>query len=230
MLLALDEFEALGTALREGTLREHAVLGMLRHIAQHRRRIKLMLVGSHTLGEFKRWSSYFVNAQVIELSYLSAAEARQLIEQPIAGYPLAFHPDASKRMIRFTHGHPYLVQLACAELVALKNSQPVAQRQLATIKDIEACFPLTLQRGQQFFTDIELNKMDDLGRKVLFYLATTRQQKASVSELENVLPISKQTDTLTVLMQRNIIEYTNDHYHFQIEAVARWFGSHKPDQ
>lgn len=225
LLLALDEFEALDIALRERTLRDHAVLGMLRHIAQHRTRIKLMLVGSHTLGEFKRWSTYFVNAQVIELSYLSNNETRQLIEQPIADFPLHFLTGATDRIIQFTRGHPYLVQLTCAELIALKNGHPVEQRQLVTIKDIEACIPLTLQRGQQFFTDIELNQMDDLGRECLLQLASFGQDGASELQLGTVFPDSQLKDTLATLEQRSIIERSNNKYHFQVEAVARWFAS-----
>ncbi len=223
MLLALDEFEALDIALREGTLRDHAVLGMLRHVAQHRARIKIMLVGSHTLVDFKRWATYFVNAQVIELGYLSSSEAKQLIEQPIAGYPLDYHPDASQRIFEFTRGHPYLVQLTCAELIALKNSQPESQRQIATVHDIDLCIPLILQRGQQFFTDIELNQMDDAGRELVSFLAASGDSGATKRAIATALPALRHSDTLQTLEQRNIIEQADGRYQFQVEAVRLWF-------
>lgn len=223
MLLALDEFEALDIALREGTLRDHAVLGMLRHVAQHRPGIKIMLVGSHTLGDFKRWATYFVNAQVIELGYLSSNEAKQLIEQPIAGYPLDYHTDASLRIFEFTRGHPYLVQLTCAELIALKNNQPESQRQMATVHDIESCIPLILQRGQQFFTDIELNQIDDAGRELVAFLAASGSSGATGSAITTAFPAIQHSDALQTLKQRNIIELVNGRYQFQVEAVRLWF-------
>lgn len=79
LLLALDEFEALENSLRDGPLHDHQILGMLRHIIQHRRNLKLMLLGSHTLDEFQQWSSYFANAQVIELRLCATITYRNLL-------------------------------------------------------------------------------------------------------------------------------------------------------
>ena len=46
-LLALDEFEALDSAMTTGRFSEAAVVGMLRHIMQHRPRFTVLLAGSH---------------------------------------------------------------------------------------------------------------------------------------------------------------------------------------
>lgn len=224
LLLAMDEFEALDTALAERTLRHHAILGMFRHMAQHRRNIKLMLVGSHTLGEFRRWSSYFVNAQVIELSYLTSSDINQLITQPIADFPLAYHSDAISRMIRLTRGHPYLLQLACTEVIAYKNTQPIAARQVTTVGDIESIIPLMLERGQQFFTDIELNQIDKTGRGCLLQLASEPIGSSTRLALEKSIPALKENDTLARLEQRKLIEIIDDRFGFQIEAVRHWFS------
>ena len=48
-LLMLDEFEVLDNALAQKRFDSEAVLGMLRHIIQHRPRFKMLLSGSHTL-------------------------------------------------------------------------------------------------------------------------------------------------------------------------------------
>lgn len=50
-LLALDEFETLDNALISGRLDPTAVLGMLRHLIQHRPHFKILLAASHTLTE-----------------------------------------------------------------------------------------------------------------------------------------------------------------------------------
>jgi hypothetical protein len=224
LLLALDEFEALDYAMRQKTLSDHAVLAMLRHITQHRPHIRIMLVGSHTLNEFNHWSGYFVNAQVIELSYLSDNEARQLIEFPVADYPLRFDNGAIDRILRLTRGHPYLVQLTCTEVVALKNSHPISIRNRARIADIEACIPAILKRGQQFFTDIEMNQMDEHGRKLLKWLAGCTSASASTAAVQSAMPELPSDDTLQALVQRNIIEIENDQCRFQVEAIAYWFN------
>jgi hypothetical protein len=66
-LLALDEFEALDDALRKDRFSEQAVLGMLRHLIQHRPRFKVLVAGSHTLEEYQHWASYLTenSAEII---------------------------------------------------------------------------------------------------------------------------------------------------------------------
>ncbi|MDJ0707014.1 MAG: hypothetical protein QNJ46_27380, partial [Leptolyngbyaceae cyanobacterium MO_188.B28] len=116
-LLALDEFEVLDKALTDGRFNETDVLGMLRNLIQHRPRFKVLVSGSHTLQEFQRWASYLINAQVVHLGYLQEAEVRQLVERPVKDFALRYQPDASQRVLDLTRGHPFLVQLLCAEIV-----------------------------------------------------------------------------------------------------------------
>lgn len=226
LLLALDEFEALDNALTSGTLEEHEVLGMLRHIVQHRRGVKLLLSGSHTLDEFRRWSSYLINAQVVELGPLEDAEARRLIETPIDNFPLRYDENALRYTLHLTSGHPYLVQLLCMEIVALKNRHQDEQRVLATIADVEAAVPAMLVRGQQFFADIELNQIDEHGRALLSWLANQGAgYSAAEPELVNVVPSSKIEETLRNLVLRRLLEKRGDSFYFHVEAIRRWFAT-----
>jgi hypothetical protein len=154
-LLALDEFETLDSAITKGRFDEEDVLGMLRHLIQHRPRFKVLLAGSHHLGQFQRWASYLINVQVVHISYLHDAEARHLIERPVKAFTLRYQPAASRRVLELTRGHPFLVQLLCAEIVALKNEQAPALRRLAALADVEAAVPEALNSGSFFFADIE---------------------------------------------------------------------------
>ncbi len=171
ILLTLDEFEALDEAISNNRLGEQAILGTLRHIIQHRSSFKLLLAGSHTLDEFRRWSSYLINAQVLHLSYLQDDEARQLIESPIKEFALVYSAAASQRVLDLTRGHPYLVQLLCSEIVNLKNEQAPNQRRYTTNDDVDAAIPAMLERGSQFFADIELHQVSEDGVTLLHYLA-----------------------------------------------------------
>jgi len=225
VLLALDEFEALDESLSAGVLEERAILGMLRHIVQHRRGVKLLLSGSHTLDEFRRWSSYLINAQVVELGYLEEAEARQLIESPIQEFPLRYEPNAVRHVLYLTQGHPYLVQLLCMEIVAYKNRQAHAQRHLATAVDVEQVIPAMLERGQQFFADIELNQVDEDGRFALRWLAIKGAgYYATVEEFDSISDELEGPKTLQQLVRRSILTNKDGQVCFQIEAVRRWFG------
>ncbi len=225
VLLALDEFEALDQALDNGRFSAAAVLGMLRHLIQHRPRFKVLLAGSHALDELHRWSHYLINVQVIHLGYLSEGAARQLIEHPVEDFALRYTPEASQRVLDLTHGHPFLVQLLCAEIVALKNEQDLTRRRLACLADVEAAVPEALQHGALFFADIAHHQVDTSGLAVLRALAA--QGAYAVVErhvLARTCPRALE-QTLAVLVQREVLEPVASGYRFQVELVRRWFAS-----
>lgn len=225
-LLALDEFEALEDALNTDRFDEGAVLGLLRHLIQHRPRLKLLLAGSHTLDEFQRWASYLINVRLVHLTYLSEGEARQLIERPIHDFVLRYRPEASQRVLDLTRGHPFLVQLLCNEIVALKNDQDPAVRRLAYPNDVEAAVTKALQHGRLYFADIYHNRVDEAGKQILSCLAT-QGETASLSRdaLASQLPRSDQLDqALELLRRRELVEAVNGNYRFQVELVRRWFA------
>jgi hypothetical protein len=226
-LLMLDEFEVLADALEHGRFDEALILGMVRHLIQHRPRFKVLLAGSHTLDEFQRWSGYLINVQVVHISYLSEAETRQLVERPVDNFALAYEPDAVTRVWALTRGHPFLVQLLCAEIVALKNEQPPAVRRLARVDDVATAVPDTLQHGSFFFADIEHNQVDAVGLAVLRLMATHPEgQPTPRAELVAYVPSLLALEAaLLQLQQRELIEAVPDGYRFQVELVRRWFAA-----
>ena len=228
-LLMLDEFEVLAGALAKGRFDEEAVLGMLRHLIQHRPRFKVLLSGSHTLDEFQRWAGYLINVQVIHIGFLRQTEARQLVEQPVKDFALRYRPVASRRVLTLTRGHPFLVQLLCAEIVALKNEQPPAVRRLATLADVEAAIPPALAHGRFFFADIRQNQVDEVGLALLRTLAALGEGAVAGREAlaNGLLPEGEAAGlerTLDRLQQRELIEAADGGYRFQVELVRRWFA------
>ncbi len=225
LLLALDEFESLDQAMRDGRLEEEAILGTIRHIVQHRPRFKLLIAGSHTLAEFQRWAGYLINAQTVHLGYLEPYAAHQLVEHPIADFALVYTSEASVHTLALTRRHPYLIQLLCAEIVMLKNLQQPAVRRLATIEDVEIAASETLQRGQQFFADIEYNQIPAEAIELLRFLAApgseNRRTRAHLS-----LQFGEACDLETLLVkltQRELIEEVDGQWQFQVELIRRWF-------
>jgi hypothetical protein len=241
-LLTLDEFEALDQAFTDGRLRGDQILGMLRHLFQHRLRFKLLLAGSHTLDEFQRWASYLINAPVLHLSYLRRDEALALITQPIKEFPLRYAPAAPSHIVALTRGHPYLVQLLCREIVHLKNEGAVAVRRRVTVEDVERAAPAALAAGAIFFSDIMYNQISAEGEHLLRVLAQAGTQpgvqqgtQQGVSAGLSYAALSAQVGeelggadslarTLDHLVRREILETTGGGYRFQVELVRRWFA------
>ena len=222
-LLALDEFETLEAPITAGRFDEVAVLGMFRNLIQHRPRFKVLLTGSHTLDEFQYWASYLINVQTIQIGYLSEAEAQQLIERPVQGFNLGYEVQASRRVMALTRGHPALLQLLCAEIVALKNEQPPAQRRLACLADVEAAVPEALAHGSFFFADIQRNQVDEAGLAVLRFMAA--QGKGAITSQETIAQQVDDLDAvLSSLIRRELIELVDGGYRFQVELIRRWFS------
>ncbi|MDZ8054092.1 MAG: GAF domain-containing protein [Aulosira sp. ZfuVER01] len=221
-LLMLDEFEVLDSAITKGRFDEQDVLGMLRHLIQHRPRFKVLLAGSHTIAEYQRWASYLINVQVVYISYLKEAEARQLIERPVKDFTLRYEPDAVERVLQLTRCHPFLVQLLCAEIIALKNEQDPSMRRLATLADVEAAIPEAFKSGGFFFADIQNNQVDENGRAILRFIAAQGEGAIALHHtLSQQFPHA--TTTRKLLLQRELIEEVGDGDRFQVELIRRWF-------
>ena len=225
-MLALDEFETLDAAFDEKRFSETAVLGMLRHIIQHRARFKVLLAGSHSLDEAQRWASYLINAQTVHISYLKADEARTLVVRPVKEFALRYEPDAVERVLQLTHCHPFLVQLLCAEIVARQNEQPPSGRRLARLADVEAAAPEALRSGSFFFADIERNQVSEMEAGLLRRLAA-RGEGAEVArgDVQQWAPDAADAErALRHLVRRELLERVNGGYRFQVELVRRWFA------
>ncbi|MEB3178249.1 MAG: AAA family ATPase, partial [Nostocaceae cyanobacterium] len=227
-LLMLDEFEVLHSAIEKGRFDEQDVLGMLRHLIQHRPKFKVLIAGSHTIQEYQRWASYLINVQVVHISYLTQDEARKLIERPVEDFTLRYDTEAMERVLQLTRGHPFLVQLLCGEIIVFKNEQHPSVRRLATLNDVEAAIPQALETGGFFFADIQNNQIDATGREILRYIAR-RGEGGIVSRntLALAFPAVEMTNfpSLQLLLQRELIEELGDGYRFQVEMIRRWFAA-----
>lgn len=222
-LLALDEFEALNIAFQKSRLDESDILGMLRHLIQHRLEVKILLAGSHTLDELQCWATYLINVQTIHVSYLSAEETRQLVERPVKDFPLRYASNATEQVLKLTRGHPHLVQLLCHHIVLLKNSQPQAARLTVTAGDVEAAVPEALSSGSLFFGDIA-NQAREQGIRILRRLASYGED----GPVQAGLLAGGNLDiraTIDNLVRREVLERADGGYRFSIELVRRWFCS-----
>lgn len=222
-LLALDEFEVLNSVLHKGRFDETDVLSLLRHIIQHRPQFKVMLAGSHPLEEFQNWASYLINVQVVKIEYLALAEARQLIELPVKDFVLRYEPEATRRILEITRGHPALIQLLCYEIVLLKNEQDITARRLVNLGDVAAAVPKALASGSFFFGDIQQNQIDQTGLALLRFMAGCGEGAIVSRDKLDSLALPNLDQSLALLLQRDLLEVVNEGYRFQVELIRRWF-------
>ncbi|MFK7805098.1 MAG: ATP-binding protein [Anaerolineae bacterium] len=219
VLLCLDEFETLGHAFAKGTLQEDAILGTVRHMIQHRPQFKLLLAGSHHLDEFPTWANYLINVETIRLGCLGDEQARQLIERPIAGFQLGYAPEAVERILSLTNGHPYLLQLVCAEVVNMKNEGPFDERfVVANGDEVEQVIPDILVRGRQFFVDMQQNQFPAGSLPLLQLLA----QSADGLTKEQVGFGADDQKGLQRLISLEYVEERKGSYRLPVELIRYW--------
>jgi hypothetical protein len=151
-------------------------------------------------------------------------EARQLVERPVVDFALRYEPDASQRVLALTRGHPFLVQLLCAEIVALKNEQEPSVRRLACLADVEAAAPAALSSGSLFFVDIQRNQIDATALALLRFLATHGEGSVITLDILSAHCIGDINATLDLLVRRELVESFAEGYRFQVELIRRWFA------
>ena len=129
-------------------------------------------------------------------------------------------------MLDLTRCHPFLVQLLCGEIVALKNEQEVAVRRLARLADVEAAASEALSHGSFFFADIERNQVDADGLALLRALAAQGEGAAMSREqlAAQLADPARLERSLASLTQRELIEPADGGYRFQVELIRRWFA------
>jgi len=223
LLLTFDEFEALEHVFEKGRLDRGLVLGMLRHIIQHRPRFKIMIAGAYQLDAFPHWSNYLINVETVKLSYLQESEAIQLIERPVNHFSLRYTPEATQRVLTLTHCHPALIQLLCKEIVFLKNQQAHSNRNVVQLEDVESAVPHAMESGKNYF--IHITQISSLEAQILHVIATESGECSALSHatLAKQCFSGKIEGPLSSLLKRELIELTSTGYRFQVEFIRRWF-------
>jgi len=144
----------------------------------------------------------------------------------VAGCNLELHERA--RVIQLTHRHPALVQLLCAELIDLKNTQSPQQRRLVEVADVETAAPSCLEAIKFFFSDIIYHQINEPARTLLHFLALQGEYKiVKLSYLADYAKSCGQSRevfkaALVLLLRRELIEAVQPGYRFQVELIRRW--------
>jgi hypothetical protein len=222
VLLAIDEFEALGEMLSSGRIDER-VFQTLRGLIQHHPRITVLISGAHTLEELPPlWSNYLINTKMLKVGPLADSDARELIVHPIENFPLTYDEDAVSFLLKETGCHPNWLQFTCREIVENMNNK---DRFHASKADVESAINKVPHVLAGDFKDLwEGHDSNDLMRSVLKFVATAKD--GSVDENQLLKQFSKQgaelQKTLTYLSRRDFLVNENGRYKFVSMLLRRW--------
>jgi len=225
LLLCLDEFEELEKAIQDGRI-DTRILSTLRNVVQHRRRIAVLLSGSHQIDELAaRWASTLITTVTLPISFLEEGDTRALIEHPVDGFPAIYRPAAVDRIVQITHCQPFLVQLTCALLVKRMNAaRRVPPESFVGAEDVDAVIPLALERGQGYFVDLWGRQAGgDVARRVLEALACApgmRMDRVGLRAIERDEGALR--GAIATLLRREIIERVDDDYRILVPLVGEY--------
>lgn len=149
LLLLFDEFEELQQRIDDGRLSPD-IFTFLRNLMQHESKVDFVFSGTHKLEQLGAgyWSVLFNIAVYKQITFLSPAEIRRLITEPIAQYSLEYDPLAIKRIADVTAGHPYFTQLVLHEAIVYYNE---TERCYLTVTDIDQILERIIERGEAHF-------------------------------------------------------------------------------
>ena len=217
ILLNLDEFEKIGTAIQNGqiTLR---LFDQIRHLIQHYEQLGFLFSGVQTLEELgPNWSSYFISVVPIEMLYLEPNEAKELLLNPDPDFTLRYAPDIVKEVLRLTNCHPYCLQLLGASMV---NQANFNHTDFITAELLQASINDAFTSGQAYLTNIwteftgTTQEEMVIGQELLLQVAKTDILLSINTEIAEKV--------LTRLLRYHILHKINGGYDFEIPLLKQW--------
>ncbi|GBO55640.1 hypothetical protein APA_3791 [Pseudanabaena sp. lw0831] len=216
ILLNIDEFEAIGTAMEQGRISTN-LFDELRSLIQHWDRLSFLFSGVQTLDELgTNWSSYFISAMPIEMTYLNPNEARELLLNPDPEFTLAYDTGIVDQILTLTRCHPYLLQLLGWVLVQLANT---THTQLVTPTLLQSAIPEAYINGIGYFTNV----WEQFTGTTPTEITAGQQQLLALAQGQQPHPTNESAQkSLQRMLRYHIIEKINNQYKFEVPLIERW--------
>ncbi len=233
LVLMIDEFEQLDRMVLKSL--DKKIYEQLRYLMQHLQNLTIIFSGSHELEELSTEYRGLVQsiALIHEVSYLSKEDSENLIRQPIAGL-VGFEDAAVEELWQYTHGHPYLIQYLCNELIRDMNKRGdgnyIAKGHVGNVIQKIIC-------ERHFFLNNLWNECHKHEKAILYLLAIenhSKQNKMSTSDLVAQLTSFTEMevwDTIKRLSKRRLIERDNEcKYSHTIMLFSLWIYKNFPEE
>ncbi|MGB5595588.1 MAG: AAA family ATPase, partial [Crocosphaera sp.] len=217
LLLNLDEFEKIGTAINEGQI-SLKLFDELRHLIQHYDQLGFLFSGVKNLEEIgPHWSSYFISVVPIEMLYLEPEEARELLLDPDPEFTVRYDKGIVEEVLKLTRCQPYLLQLLGAAMVTQAN---LHHTDTITKQLLQAAIEDSFINGEPYFTNVwteftgESEEEILAGQNFLINLAKGEQPNTNRNDITE--------KALQYMVRHHIIEQIDSQYNFEIPLVKMW--------
>ena len=217
ILINLDEFEKIGTAIQNGQI-SLRLFDQLRHLIQHYEQLGFLFSGVQTLDELgPNWSSYFISVVPIEMLYLQPREAEELLLNPDPAFKLRYAPGIVEELLEITNCHPYCLQLLGASMV---NQANFNRTDLITPELLQSSINEAFISGQPYFT----NTWTEFTGTNPEEIAIGQELLLQVAKTDNLISINNPTEekVLTRLLRYHILQEINGGYNFEIPLFKQW--------
>lgn len=206
VLVAIDEGERVQSGIQDGWCSTD-FLDFARAVGDSLRRIRLLLVSAYPLARLgPHWLDRLVSVTEREVGYLDESTARELLTRPVPDFPDIYPPGGVERILRATHGHPYLVQKVGDLLARQLNDD---QRLSATDADVTRA--LDAASGDQLF--------DELWRQ------RTDEERALLAGLARGGDGGSDNTTLRTLVRERFVERRDDRVEIAVPLFRDWIAS-----
>jgi len=225
LLLMFDEFEKLAEAEQKGYLDLGLLFGWFRSVIQQQSHVVLLFSGVKSIAEMgAQWAGYFVNVELLRVSFLQTAEARQLITCPVPDFPgeHIFGAEVTEEIVRVTGGHPFLIQALCSSLITRLNK---GSRQKAHIADVMVSIDEIFKKwGDSYFGD--LWERTDEEQRLCLRAVYTAQGSCDIDYIWQCCKLDEVTlaNTLEKLLKRDLLCCNEGEYKIAAPIFAQWLA------
>jgi len=233
LVFAIDEFELIEQNIADGIVEERFLV-YLRGLIQGVDWLTLAFAGLHTLHGMTKdyWFPFYGSVEMIKVSYLSHAAAKELIENPTDDFIIDYEPEATTLIIELTNGQPYLVQLVCHCLVTRLNHLIFDEEQEREprigVEDVKAVLQEDFfDRGNYYFSGVWGQAKED-ERRILQVMAGGTEVW-NLAELQTAAELDHAALEMALekLEQHDVLRRETDEngitrWRFQVPLMRQW--------
>jgi hypothetical protein len=229
IVICLDEYEILEEEIEDGNYRQREIAAFLRAIEGNSR---LSLIAGGRLGPVQLQQRFgqpvFARLEPVWVDLLPESDARQLITNPIADFPVNYDAEVVNRICALTAGQPYLIQQICKDLLDQLQEQvrlDQGRGLLIRMADLEGVLGAKHFEKASYYYQKVWEEVGETGRSVLEALAVDDNRGRTQEELQALANGSgKFHAILEELKDQRIISYSSSEgrYTFRIPLMCQW--------
>ena len=238
LVLMLDEYERLDQLVAKKYVTSN-IYSQIRWLMQHQPKMTFILAGAHEIGDLSEEYRGIIQsiAQIREVSFMDEADSKDLIKKPIEG-KVTIEDHAVDELWSSTHGHPYLLQHLCHDLIEDMNKR--GEGNFISKGHVQKMIEKFSRQRAGYLNELWQN-FTEANQAIMFMLAESQVahgkgfSQYKLSEHLSAFNEIQISDTLTHLIKRGLVEKTpaiqsnsEPEFTHTILLFARWIQCNIP--